>query len=315
MNTDLGFVGVAAHKKSAPVAAPKKSVVEKRIIAMNMKQRPRAGNSYPTNPSEVPPIRSPPIFVHPPQPLPKLESPVRSTSEQLRYAGGEDYDYDEKYEKARAAKLEEAPSVSSEDIYYVHAGSGDEFEYPEEDNTAADETKDRGYHAHDIHIVRPKDTVKSADELKHREDAADAKNKVFARENRLPGVAKNPHNVHFFARYKTKAFGGLRGAKNDYDCSDISSGYDEPCSTDQFLAQIGQPIEHQKGKFLAEAGHPISDLGCSKETPIHPAPEKIPAQTHAPAPPAPVATPPPLSFSEFMNMYQLYKEFTRSGTI
>lgn len=273
MNTDLGFVGVNNRKRrdgGSEGANHTRSSIPVRLQAM--KQRP--GGPYPTNPSEVPPIRSNPVnavYDRPPPPLSHLSAAeARANMARLN-------------PPVPPPKLEEAPSVSSEDIYYVHAGDGDDFEYP-------DETKDRGYHAHDIHIVRPEDAAeqqkatKQADEIiaremKQREDAADAKNRVLVRENRLPGVARNPHNVHFFAREPPK------------NCYDQTRRHGEPCSTDQFLAQIGQPIEPHKGEFLAEADHPISGMGGQK--PNHPVPEKD--REPVILVPAPAMNPPPRS--------------------
>jgi len=176
-------------------------------------------------------------------------------------------------------KLEETPSPSSEDIYYVHAGSGDDFEYPE-------------------------DT-----------DEAEAPVVVAALENRKLGIRpSDPKNklkhAHDIFRFPVKE---LRQRPRHPD----ESGF-----TDQFLAQAGHPIEPQQGEFLAEAGHPISHMGGHKLVPEQVrVPEKPiaapPVVPPIPAPAPPVANQPAtaLSFTEFMNMYQLYKEFTRSGTV
>jgi len=264
MNTDLGFVGVKRRDAGSEGANRTRSNIPVRVQAM--KQRP--GGPYPTNPSEVPPIRSPAIFV-PPQP-------------RIPHGLGTLQDLTKVEARANMArlnppvpppKLEETPSPSSEDIYYVHAGSGDDFEYPE-------------------------DT-----------DEAEAPVVVTALENRKPGIGpSDPKNklkhAHDICRFPVKE---LRQRPRHPD----ESGF-----TDQFLAQAGHPIEPQQGEFLAEAGHPISHMGGQK--PNHPVPEKdrepvifVPA----PAPPVTTNPPPSLSFTEFMNMYQLYKEFTRSGTI
>jgi len=173
-------------------------------------------------------------------------------------------------------KLEENPP---EDIYYYHDGSDDEFEYPDDKDTeviVAQKTRNPSeIPTGKLLSVNDPDDTKQTTQLYRKWVKHENNPEAWVT---APRKSKAPHIVPTFSRdLMEKQF-----KDNPDKCNLEGAGF-----TDQYLAQ---------------GGHPISDMG--KDKPNHQVPE-------APVAP-PTATPP---FSEFLTMYQLYKEFVRSGTL